>query len=100
MWNATDWQKVDFSDEFRFVLSTDDNRVHVMRRPGERYSSPYTVVRLTDRIVCVRVWRLTGYDSRPTLHCMNFPKRCALLSVTFLGFISFEQVAGNNGFRP
>ncbi|GFV52077.1 transposable element Tcb2 transposase [Trichonephila clavipes] len=29
MWNITDWQKVVFSDEFRFVLGTDDNRVQV-----------------------------------------------------------------------
>ena len=34
------------------------------------------------------------------VHCKNFMKRYAWLSVTFLGFISFEQVAGNNGFRP
>ncbi|GFU21091.1 transposable element Tc1 transposase [Trichonephila clavipes] len=34
MWNVTDWQKVVFSDEFRFVLGTDDNRVRVWRRPG------------------------------------------------------------------
>ncbi|GFW65216.1 transposable element Tcb2 transposase [Trichonephila clavipes] len=27
MWNVTDWQKVVFSDESRFVLGTDDNRV-------------------------------------------------------------------------
>ncbi|GFV96707.1 transposable element Tcb2 transposase [Trichonephila clavipes] len=36
MWNVTDWQKVVFSDESRFVLGTDDNRVRVWRRPGER----------------------------------------------------------------
>ncbi|GFU13776.1 transposable element Tcb2 transposase [Trichonephila clavipes] len=41
MWNVTDWQKVVFSDEFRFPLGTDDNRV--------------------------RVWRRPAYDSRPTL---------------------------------
>ncbi|GFY07249.1 transposable element Tc1 transposase [Trichonephila clavipes] len=29
MWNVTDWQKVVFSDESRFVLETDDNRVRV-----------------------------------------------------------------------
>ncbi|GFU94401.1 transposable element Tc1 transposase [Trichonephila clavipes] len=29
MWNVTDWQKVVFSDESRFVLVTDDNRVRV-----------------------------------------------------------------------
>ncbi|GFX14485.1 uncharacterized protein TNCV_1616681 [Trichonephila clavipes] len=37
MWNVTDWQNVVFSDESRFVLGTDDNRVWVWRRPG---SSP------------------------------------------------------------
>ncbi|GFW79565.1 uncharacterized protein TNCV_128701 [Trichonephila clavipes] len=29
MWNVTDWQKVVFSDESRFVLGTDDNCVRV-----------------------------------------------------------------------
>ncbi|GFV20542.1 transposable element Tc1 transposase [Trichonephila clavipes] len=45
MWNVSDWQKVVFSDESRFVLGTDDNRVRVWRLPGERYNSPYTVLR-------------------------------------------------------
>ncbi|GFW36720.1 hypothetical protein TNCV_1220521 [Trichonephila clavipes] len=36
MWNVTDWQKVVFSDESRFVLGTDDNRVRVWRHPEER----------------------------------------------------------------
>ncbi|GFU68598.1 HTH_Tnp_Tc3_2 domain-containing protein [Trichonephila clavipes] len=45
MWNVTDWQNVVFSDECRFVLGTDDNRVRVWRRPGERYNSPHTVLR-------------------------------------------------------
>ncbi|GFV88013.1 transposable element Tcb2 transposase [Trichonephila clavipes] len=34
MWNVIDWQKVVFSDESRFVLGTNDNRVQVWRRPG------------------------------------------------------------------
>ncbi|GFV62988.1 transposable element Tcb2 transposase [Trichonephila clavipes] len=34
MWNVTDWQKFVFSEESRFVLMTDDNRVRVWRRPG------------------------------------------------------------------
>ncbi|GFW21343.1 transposable element Tcb2 transposase [Trichonephila clavipes] len=34
MWNITDWQKVVFRDESRFVLGTDDKRVWVWRHPG------------------------------------------------------------------
>ncbi|GFV76502.1 transposable element Tc1 transposase [Trichonephila clavipes] len=34
MWNVTDCQKFVFSDESRFVLRTDDNRVRVWRCPG------------------------------------------------------------------
>ncbi|GFW81006.1 transposable element Tc1 transposase [Trichonephila clavipes] len=49
MWNVTDFQKVVFSDESQFVLGTDDNRVRVWRRPGERYNSPHTVLRQTAR---------------------------------------------------
>ncbi|GFU84859.1 HTH_Tnp_Tc3_2 domain-containing protein [Trichonephila clavipes] len=56
MWNVTDWQKVVFSDEYRFVLGTDDNRVRVMRQPGERYNSPHTVLRHTARTARVMVW--------------------------------------------
>ncbi|GFU73933.1 hypothetical protein TNCV_555581 [Trichonephila clavipes] len=55
MWNVTDWQKVVFSDESRFVLGTDDNRVRVWRRPGERYNSPHTVLRHTARTAGVKV---------------------------------------------
>ncbi|GFX06054.1 transposable element Tcb2 transposase [Trichonephila clavipes] len=45
MWNVTDLQKVVLSDESRFVLGTDDNRV--------------------------RAWRLPAYDSRSTLVVMR-----------------------------
>ncbi|GFU54774.1 transposable element Tc1 transposase [Trichonephila clavipes] len=42
MWNVTYWQKVVFSDESRFVLGTDDNRVRVWRCPGERTSPKWS----------------------------------------------------------
>ncbi|GFX03527.1 transposable element Tc1 transposase [Trichonephila clavipes] len=49
-WNVTDWQSVVFSDDSRFGLGTDDNRVRVWRRPSERYNSPtHTVLRHTAR---------------------------------------------------
>ncbi|GFV87850.1 transposable element Tc1 transposase [Trichonephila clavipes] len=57
MWHVTDWQKVVFSDESRFVFGTDDNRVRVWRRPWERYNPPpHTVLRLTARTAGVMVW--------------------------------------------
>ncbi|GFX53063.1 cytochrome P450 4c3 [Trichonephila clavipes] len=71
MWNVTDWQKVVFSDESRFVLGTDDNRVRVWRRPGERYNSPHTVLRHTARTAGVMVWGVIAYDSRSTLLVMR-----------------------------
>ncbi|GFU70483.1 transposable element Tcb1 transposase [Trichonephila clavipes] len=55
MWSVTDWQKVVFSDESQFVLGTDDNRVRVWRRPGERYNSPHTLLRHTARAAGVMV---------------------------------------------
>ncbi|GFX68439.1 transposable element Tcb2 transposase [Trichonephila clavipes] len=51
MWNVTDWQKVVFSDESRFGLGTDDNRVRVWRRPAYDSLSTLIVTRgtLTDQ---------------------------------------------------
>ncbi|GFX75187.1 hypothetical protein TNCV_3171141 [Trichonephila clavipes] len=66
VWNVTDWQNVVFSDESRFVLGSNDNRVRVLRRPGERYNFPHTVLRHTARTAGVRVWGAIAYDSRST----------------------------------
>ncbi|GFW81311.1 transposable element Tc1 transposase [Trichonephila clavipes] len=71
MWNVTDWQKVVFSDESRFVLGIDDNRVRVWRHPGERYNSPHTVLRHTTRTAGIMVWGVRAYDSRSTLIVMR-----------------------------
>ncbi|GFU15784.1 transposable element Tc3 transposase [Trichonephila clavipes] len=71
MWNVTDWQKVVFSDKSRFVLGTDDNRVRVWRRPGERYNSPHIFLRHTARTAGVMVWGGIAYDSRSTLIVMR-----------------------------
>ncbi|GFT66248.1 transposable element Tc1 transposase [Trichonephila clavipes] len=71
MWNVTDWQKVVFSDESRFVLGTDDNRVRVWRRTGERYNSSHTFLRHTACTAGVMVWGAIAYDSRSTLIVMR-----------------------------
>ncbi|GFX04458.1 transposable element Tcb2 transposase [Trichonephila clavipes] len=72
MWNVTDWQKVVFSDESRFVLGTDDNSVRVWRCPCERYNSPpHTVLHHTAPTTGVVVWGAIAYDSRSTLIVMR-----------------------------
>ncbi|GFT44833.1 transposable element Tcb1 transposase [Trichonephila clavipes] len=71
MWNVTDWQKVVFSDESRFVLGADDNRIRVWRRPGERYNSSHTVLRHTARTAGVMVWGPLVYDIWFTLIVMR-----------------------------
>ncbi|GFW04862.1 transposable element Tcb2 transposase [Trichonephila clavipes] len=40
MWNVTDGQNAVFSDEFRFVLGTDDNRVRLWRCPDSSMAGP------------------------------------------------------------
>ncbi|GFU27086.1 transposable element Tcb2 transposase [Trichonephila clavipes] len=71
MWNVTDWQKVVFSDESRFVLGTDDSSVRMWRRPGEWYNSPHTVLSHTARTAGVMVWEAIAYDSRSPLIVMH-----------------------------
>ncbi|GFX59092.1 transposable element Tcb1 transposase [Trichonephila clavipes] len=71
VWNVTDWQKVVFSDEFRFVWRRDDKRVRVWRHPGERYNSPHTDLRHSARTAGVMVRGVIAYDSRSTLNVMR-----------------------------
>ncbi|GFW48542.1 transposable element Tcb2 transposase [Trichonephila clavipes] len=52
MWNVTDWQKDVFSDESRFVLGTDDNRVRVWRRPA--YDNRSTLIVIRGTLTCQR----------------------------------------------
>lgn len=54
-WNTTYCQNVALSDESWFILETNDNRVRVWRRPGERYNSAYIVVRHSVHIAGVMV---------------------------------------------
>ncbi|GFX81129.1 HTH_Tnp_Tc3_2 domain-containing protein [Trichonephila clavipes] len=66
MWNVTDWQKVVFSDESRFVLGTDDNHVRVWRHPVEWYNSPHSSTLHCPHSWCNGLGDI-AYDSRSTL---------------------------------
>ncbi|GFV04192.1 transposable element Tcb2 transposase [Trichonephila clavipes] len=70
MWNVTYWQKFVFSDESRFVLETDDNRVLVWRHPGEQCNYPHTVLRHTARKAGVMTlpWPTRSPDLSPVEH--------------------------------
>ncbi|GFU03595.1 transposable element Tcb2 transposase [Trichonephila clavipes] len=63
-------QRYEQTDESWFVLGTDDNRVRVWRRPGERYNSSLTVLRHTARTDGVMVWEAISYYSRSTVIVM------------------------------
>ncbi|GFV59824.1 transposable element Tcb2 transposase [Trichonephila clavipes] len=68
MWNVRDWQKVVFSDESRFVLGTDDNRVRVWRLPA-RVAQDFL------RHFQTLPWTTRSPDLSPVLHLWDQLKR-------------------------
>ncbi|GFV91422.1 transposable element Tcb2 transposase [Trichonephila clavipes] len=53
-----------FSDEFRFNLSSDDNRVRLWRRPrDERHNPAFALQRHTSLTAGVMVWIVIAYDA-------------------------------------
>ncbi|GFY28960.1 transposable element Tcb2 transposase [Trichonephila clavipes] len=81
MWNVTDWQKVVFSDESRFVLGTDDNRVRVWRCLGANFQQdnahPHTARVAHDflRHFQTLPWPARSPDLSPVEHVWDQLKR-------------------------
>ncbi|GFV42443.1 transposable element Tcb2 transposase [Trichonephila clavipes] len=67
MWNVTDWQKFAFSDESRFVLGSDDNRVRVWR---PHFNSPHCSTSHCSHSWCNGPGAI-AYDNRSTLIVMR-----------------------------
>ncbi|UYV84230.1 Transposase [Cordylochernes scorpioides] len=63
----TEWHRVVFSDESRFCLSSDNRRVRVWRRRGERSNPAAIVERPSVRQRGIMVWGTIAYDSRSPL---------------------------------
>ncbi|GFV62488.1 transposable element Tcb1 transposase [Trichonephila clavipes] len=55
-WTAAEWNQVVFSDEFRFNLNSDDNRVRVWRPRGERLNPDFALQRHTAPTAGVMTW--------------------------------------------
>ncbi|GFX40087.1 transposable element Tcb2 transposase [Trichonephila clavipes] len=65
-WSAAEWYQVDFSDESRFNLSSDDNRVRVWRPHRERLNPAFALQRHTASTAGV-VWGAIAYNTRSPL---------------------------------
>ncbi|GFX40132.1 transposable element Tcb2 transposase [Trichonephila clavipes] len=63
-WSAAEWYQVDFSDESRFNLSRDDNRVRVWRPRGERLNPAFALKRHTAPTAGVMVCGAIAYNTR------------------------------------
>ncbi|GFW42868.1 transposable element Tcb2 transposase [Trichonephila clavipes] len=66
-WSAAEWNQVDFSDESRFNLSSDDNRVRVWRTRAERLNYAFALQRHTARTTGVMVWGAIAHNTRSPL---------------------------------
>ncbi|GFY06278.1 transposable element Tcb2 transposase [Trichonephila clavipes] len=55
-WTATEWNEILFSDESRFNLRSDDNRVRVWRLRGESLNLVFALQRHTAPTEGVMVW--------------------------------------------
>ncbi|GFX18173.1 transposable element Tcb2 transposase [Trichonephila clavipes] len=63
-WTAAEWKQVAFSDETRFNLSSDHNRVRVWRPRGERLNPALALQRHTAPTAGLMVWSATAYNTR------------------------------------
>ncbi|GFV05280.1 transposable element Tcb2 transposase [Trichonephila clavipes] len=66
-WAAAEWNQVVLSDESRFNLSRDANRVRVWRPRGERLNPAFDLQRHTAPTAGVTVWDVIAYNRRSPL---------------------------------
>ncbi|GFW84302.1 transposable element Tcb2 transposase [Trichonephila clavipes] len=66
-WTAAGWKQVVFSDESRFNLSSDGNRVRVWSPRGERLNPALALQRHTALTAGLMVWAAIAYNTRSLL---------------------------------
>ncbi|GFT60226.1 transposable element Tcb2 transposase [Trichonephila clavipes] len=63
-WTAEEWNHLVFSDESRFNLSSDDNRLRVWRPRRERLNPAFALQQHTAPTAGAMVWGATAYNTR------------------------------------
>ncbi|GFU71520.1 transposable element Tcb2 transposase [Trichonephila clavipes] len=66
-WTAAEWNQIVFSDESRFNLSSDDNRVRVQRPRDERLNPSFALQRHIAPTAGVMVWGAIAYNKQSPL---------------------------------
>ncbi|GFX22654.1 transposable element Tcb2 transposase [Trichonephila clavipes] len=66
-WTTAEWNQVDFSEESRFDLSSDGNRIRVWRPRGERFNPALALQRTHHSTSDVMVWGAIAYNTRSLL---------------------------------
>ncbi|GFY15285.1 transposable element Tcb2 transposase [Trichonephila clavipes] len=66
-WTTAEWNHVVFSDESRFNLRSDDNRVRVWRPRGEHFNPAFVLQQHTVPTADVMVWDAIAYNTRSLL---------------------------------
>ncbi|GFV15203.1 transposable element Tcb2 transposase [Trichonephila clavipes] len=66
-WIAAEWNQVISSDESRFNLSSDDNRVCMWWTRNERLNPVFALQRHTAPTAGVMLWCVIAYNTRPPL---------------------------------
>ncbi|GFX98778.1 transposable element Tcb1 transposase [Trichonephila clavipes] len=77
-WTAAEWNQVVFSDESRFNLICDDNRVRVWRPRGERLNPAFSLQRHITPTAGVMVW--SHFSKRQCLASHSHGKSVTRLS--------------------
>ncbi|GFY06700.1 transposable element Tcb2 transposase [Trichonephila clavipes] len=95
-WTAAEWNQVVFSDESRFNLSSDDNRVRVWRACGERLNPVFAVRRHTAPTVGVMVWSGNAYNTWSPLVLIRItPYQLSDMSLTFCNHMCCHSCNGS-----
>ncbi|GFW21034.1 transposable element Tcb1 transposase [Trichonephila clavipes] len=63
-WTVAEWNQDAFIDESRFNLSSDDNRVRMLRTRGERLDPALDLQRHIAPTAGVMTWGATAYNTR------------------------------------